>query len=609
MITIKQNDQVYEIYFKYDPTLINLIKLVPGSHWIPSSKHWIIPKDKLGFLLGKLKGTMYEDVVNILSDEEINKNAAMESDTKIPNFQLPESEKFLVKAGSKPFKHQIDFMKWSLYRQYVENNRHGFILADEQGLAKTCELMNLAIHNRKYLRFKRCLIICCVNAAKYHWKSDIIEHTQGKYHPYILGSRKKRNGSYRYDIGSKEKLEDLSCLHVFGNVNNSILPYFLIINVESLRYRNKNKFPIADAIIQLINSGEISMVAIDEVHKNTSPTSLQGKQIIRIKKETKDRAMWIPITGTPIVSKPTDVYLPLKLVDGHSYSSYYSWNREFCISSNYGQSDIIGYKNIPYLKQLVECNMIRRLKSNVLDLPPKLYYTEYVENTPYQRKLYNDVVEDVITNREQIVSSLNPLSKLLRLREVNGFPEAIDDSITISDSTYSKYNAKYARLLDILSDIHERKEKVIIYSNWIRPLKTLYQLLSSKYNICVYTGELDESTRNEQKDKFLHDDNYTVFLGTIGALGIMHTLTVANNIIFYDEPWTAVDKVQAEDRVHRISATCPINIYTLITKSTIDERVHEILYKKQAISNYIVDNIDIYSNPELFNLLLSDSIK
>ena len=90
----------------------------------------------------------------------------------------------------------------------------------------------------------------------------------------------------------------------------------------------------------------------------------------------------------------------------------------------------------------------------------------------------------------------------------------------------------------------------------------------------------------------------------------MHTLTVARNVIFYDEPWNATDKAQAEDRAYRIGTTSSVNIYTLITKGTIDERVHNILYTKDGISRYIVDgSLDIHSNPELFDLLLSDTVK
>ena len=94
-------------------------------------------------------------------------------------------------------------------------------------------------------------------------------------------------------------------------------------------------------------------------------------------------------------------------------------------------------------------------------------------------------------------------------------------------------------------------------------------------------------------------------LGTIGAMGVSLTLTVATNVIFYDDCWTPADKEQAEDRSNRIGSTSPLNVYTLMAKDTIDERVRQILEQKRGIANFIVDNkLDLKANPKLFDFLL-----
>ena len=111
--------------------------------------------------------------------------------------------------------------------------------------------------------------------------------------------------------------------------------------------------------------------------------------------------------------------------------------------------------------------------------------------------------------------------------------------------------------------------------------------------------------REESKRIFMEDSNCKIIIGTIGAMGTSHTLTAATNVIFYDEPWTPSDKAQAEDRAHRIGTTQSLNVYTIITKDTIDERVHNILYSKDMITKYIVDDkLDIKNNPKLFDFLL-----
>ena len=88
-------------------------------------------------------------------------------------------------------------------------------------------------------------------------------------------------------------------------------------------------------------------------------------------------------------------------------------------------------------------------------------------------------------------------------------------------------------------------------------------------------------------------------VGTIGALGTGLTLTSANNVIFLDEPWNMALREQAEDRAHRIGQNKFVNIYFLLTKGTIDERIHTIVEEKGEISDYIVDK------EETINYLLS----
>lgn len=612
MITITKSSldgkDVYDVRFPYDPKAVYLVKQVPGRRWHPDSKKWTIPIDNLGMYINQLKASDYASSYKIYSDEHIDENEEIETSTNIPNVDISDV-RFNVGEGLSPLPHQLDFMKWALYRQ-KNGNLSGFILADQMGLGKTIESMNLAIYNKKNLNFKHCLVICCVNSGKYSWYDDIIKHTKGRFHPYILGSRLRRDGSVRSDTGSKEKYEDLISMKMYGKKSGNDLPYFIITNIEALRYRQGRKYPLSDRIIELINSGKINMVLIDEIHKNASPQSKQGKQLLKIKNQTGRKAMWVPITGTPITKKPVDVFTPLKLVNGHNVSSYYSWCKNYCIYGGFGGYEIIGYKNIPSLKYLVEQNMIRRLKDDVLDLPPKIHYVEYVDNSAYQRKLYRDVCDDLMEHRDEILTSPNPMTRLLRLRQVNGSPELVDLELDPSDPKYLSRNSKLKRLLELLEDADQRGEKTLVFSNWVEPLRTIYRYVAKKYKTCAFTGTMSTQDRELSKNRFQNDDSYRVMLGTIGAAGTVQTFTAARNVVFYDSPWNPSDKEQAEDRIYRIGTTQSVNVFTLVSKDTVDDKVEQILATKSEIANYIVDGkLDLRSNPDLFNYLLGHDSK
>lgn len=602
MITITHDNDHYNIKSKYDPALIDIIKSIPSRKWNPDDKMWTISDNFLGFLINQLKGTQYESQVKIISDEDIDVNLPLDEQTEIPDEDISDV-KLYVEDGGQLYSHQIDFLKWAIHRQRG-GNLHGCLLADEMGLGKSLEVTNLAMYNRQSYNYKHCLIICCVNSSKYNWKHDIERHTCGVEVPYILGTRRRRDGTLRYDVGGKEKMEDISNGTMYGDASGQPLPYFIILNIEGIRYSTKSNNMVS-ALIERCRKDEINMIVVDEIHKNASPSSAQGKCLCKLYKQTKNKVMWIPMTGTPITNKPTDVYLPLMVVDGHPYTSFYTWCQQFCIYGGFGGHEIIGYKNMPMLKSMLHPNMIRRLKKDVLNLPPKIYIDEYIENTDYQLKLYQTVATDIIAQRSSIVLSLNPLSKLLRLRQVNGSPELIDDKLILDDDYINK-NAKLKRLLELIDEAVERNEKVIVFSNWVEPLRTIYKYVHNIYRTCCFTGTMSSEDRERHKYAFQNDPNCKVLLGTIGAAGTTHTFTAASNVIFYDEPWTPADKVQAEDRANRIGTTSSTNIITLMTQNTVDERVHDILYKKRGISNYIVDNsIDLRKNPDLFDLLLS----
>ena len=607
MILVNQNKDRYEIRFPYDPIVISHIKDVPGRMWNPEGKYWSIPLARLGFLIAQFKGTKYESQLMIKSDEDINVNASIDDAATIPDIDISDVHLY-VQDGFELFEHQKDMLKYAKWR--INNGlTSGFVLADEMGCGKSLETMNWAMYLKEKYNAKHCLIIACVNSAKYNWRADIEKHTNEKEVPYILGTRRRRDGSLNFVGSGKNKLDDLTTMTMYGK-GEEPLPYFIVINIEAIRTKVGKNFVIADKIIELVNNGEISMIALDEVHLNASPQSISGKQLLRIKKETATKQIqWIPMTGTPITSKPTDVFLPLRLVDGHTTTSFWKWCQNFCIYGGFGGHEIIGYKNIPQLKNMLQPNMLRRLKKDILDLPPKVHSTEYIENSNYQQKLYDKIMTSMIEERESIVKSLNPLSQFLHLRQVNGSPELVDDSISIDDKDYLSKNAKLARLLELVKDIlSDENEKIVIFSNWVEPLRTIYKFISKQYKVCCYTGTMSSDEREKHKQAFINDPERRVILGTVGALGTSHTLTVARNVIFYDSPWNPSDIEQAEDRCHRPGTTSTVFVYSLITKGTVDEKVHQILSKKEGTANYIVDNeLDLRSHPELFDLLLKNS--
>jgi len=266
MILVTQVNDEYQIRFPYDANIIEIVKSVPGRRWNPEGKFWAVPTARLGFLIQHFKGTVYENQLQIQSHEDINVNATLNEKQNIPNIDISEY-KYRIAEGLKPYQHQLDSLKFYKYR-YTHGLPSGFVLADEPGLAKTAQVCNIALHMRENYGAKHCLIIACVNSAKYNWVEDIIKHTNGHETPYILGSHLKRNGEVAAPTESEPKLTDLMNMTMYGKKDGESLPYFIILNIEAIRMRRGKTYPIAERLIELISNKEISLVALDEIHRN-----------------------------------------------------------------------------------------------------------------------------------------------------------------------------------------------------------------------------------------------------------------------------------------------------------------------------------------------------
>lgn len=314
------------------------------------------------------------------------------------------------------------------------------------------------------------------------------------------------------------------------------------------------------------------------VHNCKNFETKQGQGLINLTPDYR-----IAMTGTPLINNPLDLYAILKWL-GYQPYEFKSFKRHFCIYNEWG--DVVGYKNIDQLKDQLSSIMLRRLKKEVLpDLPGKIYKTEYVDLTDEQKKLYNQVIDNAVAdpNLADIVSSDCQLAIKLRLRQV---------AEGIGPFNFIKKNPKFDRLEQLVEEAMYSGNKVIVYSNWLEGIKPAFEKLQ-KYNPVLFTGETDDSDRQELIHKFQTDPECKVFCATTGAAGVGITLTAANEVIFLDEPWTDAAKEQAIDRCHRIGTENGVIVHTIMAYGTYDEEVHDIVIGKRELSARIVDKKDL----------------
>lgn len=542
------------VTFPYDNKLVEIIRGVSERYWDAENKKWECAFKALPTLISKMQ------------DYEI----------EITGQYIPKQKKKAVMPDgftfkTTPYEHQIDGFNYGL-----ENDR--WLLGDEMGLGKTKQVIDIACAKKLEQGYKHCLIICGVNGLKWNWKNEVATHSNEQAH--ILGERYNRGKVY---IGSTaEKHKDVKAL--FGTALDD--KYFIITNIETMR-----DGAIVKDLAELCSKGIIGMIAFDECHKAKNPQSQQGKGILKLQAETM-----IAMTGTPLMNNPFDLYIILKWLgyEKHTWSAFKNYHADY---GGYGGYQIMGYRNLNELQERLDEIMLRRRKEEVLDLPEKMYIDEYVEMTPKQKQIYDEITQEIKMNIDQIKMVNNPLSELIRMRQATGYTGIL--SSTVQES------AKLDRMEELVEEAVSNGKKVVIFSNWTQMTDAVYdRLYGGKYGVTVITGETNDNKRQEVVNMFQTDKHCNVLIGTSGAMGTGLTLTAGTVEIFMDEPWNMALKEQCVDRCHRIGQKDNLTIYTLMCKDTIDERIHSIVERKGVMADAMIDGKIAVSNAELLDFLL-----
>lgn len=545
------------ITFNFNRAIVDTIKeLCPTRYYNKDKREWEIPYADMEYLKTNL--SIY-DKVHVIEEYV----PVVKEHVDLPN---------TFEYKTKPYEYQKVGIDYGL-----QSDR--WLLGDEQGLGKTKQVIDIAVARKQLYGYKHCLIVCGVNSLKWNWVNEI--HTHSNEEAYILGQRTKKDGRIVVE-GNKAKLDDVSRL-----ANFDISAYFIITNIETMR-----DMQIVANLSVLCSQKHISMIAVDEIHKNKNPNSQQSKGLIKLQTDCE-----IAMTGTPLMNTPLDLYFIFKWL-GYEKHSFYQFKNHHCVMGGFGGYEIVGYKNLEELQGRLDDIMLRRRKEDVLDLPEKTYVDEYVDMTPKQKIIYQEVTAAIKMNIDQIAIAPNPLAELIRMRQATGYTGILSSEIQES--------AKLDRMEEIVADAVENGRKVVIFSNWTQMTSVIMDRLALKgYEPVIITGDTPDNSRQAYVDYFQNEPNCKVIVGTIGAMGTGLTLHAGTVEIFLDEPWNRALYDQAVDRCHRIGQKQNITVHNILCKDTIDERIHKLVYDKGVLSDAIVDGKVNKNKLELLEYLLS----
>ena len=456
------------------------------------------------------------------------------------DFWLPKGA--LIKTHSVE-KIDIDYSKYSNrpplahQKESIEKlaGSKRFILADDMGLGKTTSTIIAALETGA----KKILIVCPAS-LKVNWMREIQNYTD------------------RSVFISEGK--SFSTEHDFVIVNYDILK-----NFHDLKDKNKS----------LIKQSNFELVILDEAHYVQNAQAQRTKIVNHICKNV-DR-LWL-LTGTPMTSRPMNYFNLLSLIESPVAQNWMAFAIRYCQGYQFKAGNrkvwnVTGASNLEELRDRTSRQVLRRLKTDVLDLPDKIITPIYLRlKSKHYEGLMGEYYNWYDNKKEESNSLTVQFSKLMKVRQVIA-EEKINETIELAENILSQ------------------DKKVIIFTNFTDTLHKIHEHFGKQ---SVY---LDGSCSNAQRqyavDQFQDNEKVKVFVGNLKAAGVGITLTAAEAVIINDLSFVPGDLSQAEDRAYRYGQKNTVLVYYPIFENSIEGIIYDMVNnKKKNIETVMGDNLN-----------------
>lgn len=379
----------------------------------------------------------------------------------------------------------------------------------------------------------------------------------------------------RYEIA---KHTDCRSIYVFGddtqsdNVPNSS---WYVVGIESMSSSARMIFAANNLI------DENSLVIVDESSYIKGHDSLRTKRITKMSERARYRLI---LTGTPISQGVVDLYAQMRFLSPKilGYNSFYSFAHNHLEYSEKYPGMIVRAHNTKWLASKIQPYIYQVTKAECLDLPKKIYDSRYFEMTFEQAGFYDQAKWDILVDIEH----LDELDSYTIFRLFNALQQVTSGFWNRPGFRYEFEHLRLDTLCDIIRSIADDK-KVIVWCKYVYSIEQIRARLAQEFgadSIVCYYGALNEKERDKEVERFRNEARFFVATMQTGGHGL--TLNEAHYVIFYENSFKYADRLQAEDRCHRIGQTMPVTYIDIVCNAGIERRIQDSITKK---SNAVAD--------------------
>ncbi len=415
----------------------------------------------------------------------------------------------------------------------------------EQGLGKTL----CAIRAIEELGLKRAVVVC-PNYLKQTWYNEFRKWSPSTF-PRVIEAK-----------GRDQAIEDAT--------------FPKIINYEGFR--------ISYDRIRRLNP---EVVVFDESQYIKERSAKISKTAWDLSKNLPKTRVWC-MTGTPIYNTFADYYSQYKTLRPDLFRTWTDFKNRFLVMGGYMSYKVVGSQNEDIFYKLTDPYTIRLKKEDCIDLPDKIYQTIEVDMDPKLREAYNKMAKEAAIEIEnaEIVTADMVVTRLMRLQQLCagwiGSKDA-DGKVTTHEV------GPNPKIETVLGLVEGASGPVILWAHFRKDIHALVELLKKEGHSAEYiNGEVGANTRQQHITNFQAGKIKVLVIQDSIVAGM--TLTAATAEIFYQNGYSYANRMQAEDRAHRIGQSKHITIYDVVVKNTIEGKIKQAIERKQNIAAVVDKN-------------------
>jgi len=430
----------------------------------------------------------------------------------------------------------------------LDSLRFGACLADDMGLGKTIQVLALFNSLRKKKGYTTSLLVLPASLI-HNWASEI-----KKFAPRI-------KFIIAHPGGGKEILDK--------NTSPDQISFWDMV-ITTYGYVKR---------YQWIMDYQWNYIILDEAQAIKNAGTAQTKAVKSLICNNR-----IILTGTPIENRLSDLWSLFDFLNPGMLGNKTEFSRFIKKSNDPGE-----------LRQVISPYILRRLKTDknvISDLPDKIEVNSFSQLSKTQHLLYQqqvDLLKNALENSEGGMKRKGlVLSSLIKFKQICNHPDQY-----LGNSAYKPAESgKFERLREICETIYEKREKVLIFTQFKEIIEHLEAFMEDVFERkgLILHGSTNISKRKKLVDRFQSDEYVPFFILSIKAGGTGLNLTAANHVIHFDRWWNPAVENQATDRAFRIGQKKSVVVHKFITEGTIEEKIALMLEDKKALSREVLED-------------------